>query len=192
MGEKEEAKRFSLWVHCLIKGNPTLKASRSAQSRRGTCIIKNAQVPPFPSISLKSLATARLRHGRGEPPAARQSRVVLLPGAVLPLPLHASAWVPQLGLGFYEKSFKCRGSPGCRHFPIPKCSTCAGNGLFFAHSSPLPVSLWSCTDVIGASELLGDKTARFGPRDAFLSLLYKQTALSYNSRTEKAKPAGGR
>jgi len=41
MGEKEERKRFSLWVHCLIRGSLTLKSSHSVQSRWGTCIIKN-------------------------------------------------------------------------------------------------------------------------------------------------------
>lgn len=39
----------------------------------------------------------------------------------------------------------------------------------FARSPPLPISLWGCTDLTGASEFFGDKTALFGPRDAFLS-----------------------
>lgn len=169
-GEKEEGERFSLWVHYLIKGSPTLKASPSVRSPRGTCIVKNVQVPLLPGTSLKSLATARPRRGGGEPLATWQSRVVPLLVATRPPP---STPVP----GYHNvvrASVKSDLNAGALRAAGISPSQDAADVLgiaWFAHSPPLHISLWSCADVPGASELFGDKTARFGLGDALLSLV---------------------
>jgi len=148
-------------------------------------------VPLFPSTSLTSPVTARPQRGRGEPPAAWQSRVVPLPAAVLPLPLHASPRVPTRDRVSMKSNLNAGALRAGGISPYQNAARVLGIVLF-ARSPPLPIFLCGCTDVTGASEPFGDKTACFGPRDAFFSLLYKKTALSYNSHIQKAKPAGGR
>lgn len=168
-GEKEEGKRFSLWVHCLIKGSPTLTVLPSVRSPRGTCIVKNVQVPPLPGTSLKLLVTAWPRRGGGEPPAAWQSRIVPLPVAVRPPP---STPVPGYHNGV-QASVKSDLNAALRAAGISPSQNAADvlGIVWFARSPPLHISLRSCADVPGASELFGDKAARFGLGDALLSLV---------------------